>query len=266
MRSAGRAGGGAHRSDGDVLGGTQVEGRQAVRELLLARRRRVHQVLVSEATTGPLADLAELARTGGVPVHAVGRARLDAVATTDAHQGVVATAEPVTPVELEALMRPADGGRALLVVLDGVTDPHNLGAVLRSALCAGATGVVLARHRAAHLTAAAMKAAAGAVEHLPIAVVGGIPAALSTLNEAGVWTAGLDAGGTTSLWALDVATEPVALVLGAEGTGLSRLALARCEVTVQIPMLGPLASLNVSAAAALACFEVARRRGTPPTG
>lgn len=212
-------------------------------------------------TDGPLGELAELARRRGVPVHVVPRSRIDAAAGTEAPQGVVAVADPLVPAELEALAVPGPGGgRPLLVVLDGVTDPHNLGAVMRSALCAGATGLVLGRHRSAHLGPAAVKAAAGAVEHLPVALVGGIPAALATLRQAGVWAVGLDASATGTVWDLAVATEPVALVLGAEGRGVSRLAAARCEVTVRIPMVGPLDSLNVSAAAALACFEVARLR------
>ncbi|MBO0747707.1 MAG: 23S rRNA (guanosine(2251)-2'-O)-methyltransferase RlmB, partial [Acidimicrobiaceae bacterium] len=166
------------------------------------------------------------------------------------------------PVGLDRLTGTRPGRPApFLVVLDGVTDPHNLGAVMRSALSAGATGLVIGRHRAARLTPTAVKAAAGAAEHLPIALVGGIPAALNELRSAGVWTVGLDASGSGTVWELEVATEAVALVLGAEGRGLSSLVRQRCEVVVGIPMAGPLESLNVSAAAAVACFEVARRRG-----
>ena len=131
---------------------------------------------------------------------------------------------------------------------------------MRSALSAGATGLVLGRHRAAHLGPTATKAAAGAVEWLPVVLVAGVPAALTDLQAAGVWTVGLDAEGPRTIWDLDVATEPVALVLGAEGAGLARLTRQRCEVLASIPMAGPLGSLNVSAAGALACFEVARRR------
>lgn len=255
---------GGHGKRGDHggregLGGTQVEGRQAVRELLRAGRRRVHQLWL--APGGPrseaLDEIAELAAGRQVPIRRAGREQIDAMAATDAPQGVVATAEAVVDHDLDDLV----GGRPFLVVLDGVTDPHNLGAVMRSALCAGATGLVLGRHRSAWLTPAAVKAAAGAVEHLPMASVPGIPAALAALREAGVWTVGLDAAAKTPLWGLSVATEPVAVVLGAEGKGLSPLARARCEITVSVPMGGPLDSLNVSAAAALACFEVSRVRG-----
>ncbi len=190
------------------------------------------------------------------------RGRIDAVAGTEAPQGVVASADPVQPVGLDDLARrPGPGGTPpLIVVLDGITDPHNLGAIMRSAVCAGASGAVIGRHRAARLTPAAVKAAAGAVEHLPVAVAVGIPAALRELAAASVWTVGLDADADAGLWDLRVASEGVALILGAEGRGLSRLTRDVCELTVSIPLIGPLGSLNVSAAAALACFEVARGR------
>ena len=238
---------------------SQVEGRQAVRELLRARRRRVHRLSVAEGAgeKGVLGEIVDLARAAGVPVRKVGREQLEGDAATDAPQGVIAWADPVGEADLDDLTR-AD--RPFLVVLDGVTDPHNLGAIMRSALCAGANGLVVARHRAAGLTPAAVKAAAGAAEYLPVAVVSGIPAALASLSAAGVWTVGLDAGASATVWDLTLATEPVALVLGAEGGGLGRLTRQRCELVVSIPLSGPIESLNVSAAAALACFEVARRR------
>ena len=262
-RAEGRAGG-AGRAGAGELGGEQVEGRQAVRELLSAGRRRVREVWLAEGLDGrdAVTDIVEMARSSGVPIRPVTRGRIDASAGTSASQGVVAFAEAVAGVDLAVLTRRATGTRPpFLVAFDGVTDPHNLGALMRTAVCAGATGVVLGRHRSAHLSPAAVKAAAGAVEHLPIAVVAGIPAALVDLNEAGVWTVGLDADGERTLWDLEVATEPVALVLGSEGKGLSRLARQRCEVVVRIPMEGSLSSLNVAAAGALACFEIARRRG-----
>jgi len=240
-----------------------VEGRQAVRELLRAGRRRVHQVYVAEGSepSGPLGEILDLAASGGVGVRRVDRGQLDAMALTDAPQGVVARADPIPEVGLDDLIVAAGSGPVpFLVVLDGVTDPHNLGAVMRSAVSAGATGLVIGRHRSAKLTPAALKAAAGAVEYLPIATVAGIPAALAALAAAGVWTVALDADAPTSLWDLQVASEPIAVVLGAEGRGLGRLVRQRCDVVVDIPLRGPIESLNVSAAAALACFEVARRR------
>ena len=245
------------------LGGEQVEGRRAVRELLVARRRRTREVLLAEDldASALIAEIVDLASAARIPVRRVSRARLDGAARTEAPQGVVARADALPEADLETLAKPmADGRPPFLVVFDGVTDPHNLGAVLRSAEGAGATGAVLPRHRATHVTPTVTKAAAGAVEYLPIAVVPGVPAALSALRDAGVWTVGLDEEGERPVYDLDLGREPLALVLGAEGTGLSRLTRQRCDVTASIPLLGRIASLNVAAAGAIACFEIARRR------
>jgi 23S rRNA (guanosine2251-2'-O)-methyltransferase len=244
-----------------------VEGRRAVRELLAARRRRVRDVWVSESADRghPLvAEILDLASEGRIPVRDVTRVRLDAEAHSEAPQGVLAHAEPLPEARIDALAkRRQDAPPPFLVVLDGVTDPQNFGALLRSADSAGATGVIVARHRAVHVTATVAKAAAGAIEHIPIAVATGIPAALQTLGAAGVWTVGLDGDAEQSIFGLELATEPVALVLGAEGSGLSRLVRDRCDVLAAIPQFGALSSLNVAAAGAVACFEVARRRLGP---
>jgi len=149
---------------------------------------------------------------------------------------------------------------AFLVALDGVTDPQNLRVVLRAAETAGATGIVLPLHRAAHLTPAAAKAAAGAIEYLPIAAVAGIPAVIIQAARADVWTIGLDADGDVPIDDLTIADRPLMLVLGAEGRGLSRLARERCDVVARIPMYGHVASLNVGAAAAITCATIARLR------
>jgi 23S rRNA (guanosine2251-2'-O)-methyltransferase len=245
------------------VGGEQVEGRQAVRELLLAGRRKVREIWVlgDAEPSAALEDILELAAGERVPVREVARAKFFAEARCEAPQGVLAKAAELPEVGLEELATARPGGRPpFLIAVDGVTDPGNLGALLRSAECAGATGVVLPRHRAVHVTPTVTKAAAGAVEHLPFAVVGGLPTALQELRKHDVWVVGLDGAGSTSLWDLPAADGPIALVLGAEGTGLSRLVRQRCDEIVRIPMGGALGSLNVAAAAALACFEVARAR------
>jgi 23S rRNA (guanosine2251-2'-O)-methyltransferase len=248
----------------DALGGEQVEGMHAVRALLAARRRRVRDVWLSDLADrdNPIVvEILDLAREAKVAVREVSRARLDGEAGSRAPQGVIAHAAPLPEFELEDLARHRRGGVApFLVVLDGVTDPRNLGAILRSADGAGATGIVLPRHRAVHITPAATKAAAGAIEHLPMALVPGIPNALQALGKVGVWTVGLDGDADASLFDLELATEPVALVLGSEGGGLSRLSRQRCDALASIPQLGALPSLNVAAAATVACYEVARRR------
>lgn len=239
-----------------------------MRELLLAGRRRVSEVLVaSDVDANPVVEeILDLAQADGVALRRLARSKIEAAARTEAPQGVIAFAAPVEECDLDALASGAvrasasGDGPPFLLALDGLTDPGNLGAVLRSASAAGVTGVVLPRHRAVHLTPTVAKAAAGAIEHLPMALVGGLPAALTRLRDQGVWAVGLDAGGDRSLWDLEVADQPLVLVVGAEGSGLSRLVGQRCDQVVSIPMRGPLDSLNAATAAALACFEVARRR------
>jgi 23S rRNA (guanosine2251-2'-O)-methyltransferase len=233
-----------------------------VRELLLAGTRKVHEITLSADAerSDVVADIVDLARELRVPVTEVGRAKLDALSRTDAPQGVVARAAPLPEAELAALCGPDGGGPPFLVALDGVTDPGNLGALLRIAECAGVTGVVLPRHRAVHVTPTVTKAAVGAVELLPMALVGGLPAAIETMKAADLWVVGLDAGGDTSIHDLAVADRAVCLVLGAEGKGLSRLVRERCDVVASIPLYGRLASLNVASAGAVACYEIARHR------
>lgn len=233
-----------------------------MRELLLAGRRKVREIQV-EADLPPadiLSDIRELAADARVPVTEVSAGKLRALAKTDAPQGVVARAQALEEADLEALATGAAGRPPFLLVFDGVTDPGNLGAALRSAEGAGVTGVVLPRHRAVHVTPTVAKAAAGAIEHLPIALVGGVPAALARLHELGVWVVGLEMTGPRTVHDLALGAEPVALVLGAEGAGLSRLVRTRCDVLARIPLRGTLDSLNVGAATAVACFEVARQR------
>jgi 23S rRNA (guanosine2251-2'-O)-methyltransferase len=245
------------------LGGEQVEGRHAVRELLLGGRRRVRDVwLADDLDDAPIIDdIVELAGEQRVTVKRVSRTQLEGAARSEAPQGVLAHAAPLPEAELDTLCRRGRDGRPpFLLALDGITDPQNVGALLRTAECAGVSGVLLPRHRAAHVTPTVAKAAAGAIEHLDLALVSGLPAALARAKELGVWVVGLDAAGDTRLFDVTVATEPIVLVLGAEGSGLGRLTRARCDVVASIPLLGALSSLNVGAAGALACFEVARRR------
>jgi predicted rRNA methylase len=173
-------------------------------------------------------------------------------------------AEPEAPVESARHVKVGQGSKtgkmAFLVVVDGVTDPQNLGALLRSAECAGVTGVVLPRHRSAHVTPTVTKVAAGAIEHVSVAVVPGVPGALQELERLGVWTVGLDERGSEPVFNLQLGDRPIALVIGAEGRGLAPLTRQRCDVLARIPLHGSIDSLNVSAAGAVAMFEVARQR------
>ncbi len=261
-RNQGAARGGRRRQKPKGLGGDQVEGRQAVRELLLAGKRSVGEVLMIDDMAGAdvLSDIEDLSNEFGVTLRKVSRRHMATEALTESHQGVIARAAPVTPADFDRLMA---NPKAFLLILDGITDPGNLGAILRTAECAGVTGVVLGRHRSVHISPTVTKTAAGAVEHVPLSLVGGIPTAISQLNDADVFTVGLDGGGDRSIFELPQLKDgPTALVLGAEGAGLSRLARERVSVVASIPLSGHLNSLNVATATAVACFEVVRARGS----
>ena len=246
-----------------TLGGEQVEGRQAVRELLIAGKRRVREIWVASDLDDNeiVADIVEIAKAERVTVQYVARKRLEAAARTEAPQGVIAHADGVPEADFATLIKRVPGRVPFLVAVDGVTDPGNLGALLRCCDGAGVDAVVLPRHRAVHVTPTVAKAAAGAVEYVPMAMVGGLPQALAMMKEAGIWVVGLDDAADKDLFDIgDLAAEAICLVMGAEGAGLSRLVRERCDMIVSIPMLGRLSSLNVSAAAALATYEVARAR------
>ncbi len=249
------------------LGGAQIEGRQAVRELLIAGKRRVIEIWISDdLDDSPVVDdIVDLAADQRVPVRRVNRKDIEREARSEAPQGILAKAEPLEEVDLALLLRDAPTPQ-FFVAVDGVTDPGNLGAILRSCDGAGVTGVILPRHRAVHITPTAAKAAAGAAEHVPMCVVGGLPTALKQLKGAGVWVIGLHDAAERSVFEMgSLAKESVCVVLGAEGAGLSRLVRERCDMLIRIPMLGALSSLNVSVAAALVTYEVARARsGVPP--
>ncbi|MEX2627930.1 MAG: RNA methyltransferase, partial [Ilumatobacteraceae bacterium] len=233
-----RAGGKGPATDRS-LGGEQVEGRQAVRELLLAQRRKVHEIQFASDLEGDdaIEDIVALAGANRVPIAYVARKKLETAARSEAPQGVLARAAALPEADITTFLRRRKGHRSFLVAVDSVTDPGNLGAILRSCEGAGVDGVILPRHRAVHVTPTVAKAAAGAIEHLPIALVGGLPAALAQVRDAGIWVVGLDDAADRTLFDLgDLATEGICLVLGAEGAGLSRLCRERCDLTVSIPM------------------------------
>lgn len=209
-----------------------------------------------------LDEIESLAAAARVRIETVGRGRLEAAARTDSAQGVVAFARPLDPVPLEDLCVEATAAPPFLLVAGGVTDPRNLGSLLRSAEGAGVSGVVLPKHRTVRLSPTVAKVAAGAIEHLDFALVGGIPTALEQLRSLGVFTVGLAAEAAQSLYHLPLGQGPVAVVVGREETGLAPLVRRRCDAVAAIPQRGALPSLNVGVAGALACFEVARQRAT----
>ena len=230
--------------------GDSVEGIHAVAAALAAGR--VERLYVDESRLSRLGDL--LSAIDDSLVKVVEDVR--SLADTDAPQGVVARCRPLEPATLDSLA----GDGAAILVLDHVEDPHNLGAAARSALAAGVTGMVVSDRRAAPLSGTTFKAAAGALERMPVAVVGSIPEALSRLKDDHVWVVGLEADGGKSLFGLDLLTEPVAVVVGSEGSGLAELTRKRCDVLASIPMASDTESLNASVSAALASFEIMRVR------
>ena len=246
---------------GEGLGGDQVEGRRAVLELLLARRRAVRKIFIADAQdASETLDAIEFeAQRQRVLVQLVSMTRLDREAKTEGHQGVMALADPLSTVSLDALIA---GPSPFLLVCDGVTDPRNFGAMLRSAEGAGVTGVVVPRHRSARLSPTVTKTAAGAIEYLTFCDVGGVPTALDQLNRADVLTVGLAGEAKESLYDLDFSSGAVALVVGGEEKGLSTLTRKRCATVVSIPQFGRIGSLNAGVAVSVAAFEVARQRRT----
>jgi 23S rRNA (guanosine2251-2'-O)-methyltransferase len=234
--------------------GRSVEGHHAVAAAVAAGR--VVRLLVEARRAGGYEDLIEDARESGAAVEIVDDVR--PMADTSSPQGLVARCRPIPPATFDEITTASDPSAAL--VLDHVEDPRNVGAIARSALAAGVRAIVTSGRRAAPLEGTAFKAAAGALEQVAVAQVSSVPAALGELRTRGLWIVGLDGGGDRSLFGLDLLTEPVGLVVGAEGKGLSRLVAERCDVLARIPMEGEIESLNASVAAALAVFEVARAR------
>lgn len=235
-----------------------LTGIHAVREALAAGRA-LERILISRGRHGDrIEELVRLARLHGVPVRFEERVHLDRLAGRAEHQGVVAIAAAKRAATLAEVIGQS-GSDALLVLLDGIEDPRNLGAIARSALAAGAAGLVMAERRAAGLTDTAARASAGALEHLPVARVGNIGQAMEELKKAGWWLVGLDERAEKSLTDQDL-TGRIGLVIGGEGKGLHDLVRKRCDFLVSIPTVGPVRSLNVSVAVGVAVFEVVRQR------
>jgi len=222
----------------------------------------VRELRVAERAGGRVADAVSAAERAGVPVRRVQAGDLDRAARGGVHQGVVADVTENRDYGVGDLVTGATGA-PLLVVLDGIEDPHNVGAILRTVDAAGGHGVIRQSRRAAALDGAAAKAAAGALSHVKIAEVVNIARSVEELKEAGVWTVGLAGDSPKRYDHLDL-TLPTAFVLGAEGTGLRRLVRERCDWLVSIPMQGHVQSLNVSVAAGIALFEAVRQRGGGP--
>lgn len=240
---------------------TLLEGRNAVAEALKAGRTIDKVFLADGAVDHGLRRLASLAKNAGAVVTVVDRRKLDQLSPSGAHQGIIAMAAAHEYSSIDDMLALAAerGEPPLLVLCDELNDPHNLGAVIRSAECAGAHGVVIPKRRSVSLTASAAKAAAGALEYMPVARAGNLCAVIETLQKKGLWVFGTAAAGETPLYSADL-RGPSAIVIGAEGSGMSRLVAEHCDFKVSIPLRGKISSLNASNAAAVLLYEAVRQR------
>ncbi len=238
-----------------------IEGRNAVIEALRAGTAIDKIYIARGETDAALGHIASTARGKGIVVTECDRRKLDGMSRTHSHQGVIAVAavREYVPVEDILAAAKAKGEPPLVVVCDELSDPHNLGAVIRTAECAGAHGVIIPRRRSAGLTAIVAKTSAGAVSHLPVARVANLTACLKELKERGLWVFGTAADGNVSLYGADL-KGPAAIVIGSEGDGMGRLVREQCDFLVSIPMKGKINSLNASAAAAIVLYEAVRQR------
>ena len=239
----------------------QLEGRNALQEALRSGRT-IDKVFIADGEIDRgLQRLAAEAKEAGAVVVPVDRRKLDAMSTTHAHQGVITLAAAHEYCTIDDILEEAAsrGENALIVICDELSDPHNLGAIMRSAECAGAHGVIIPKRRSVGLTATVAKASAGAVEYMKVARVTNVNNAIQELKEKGVWIFGTAAEGSIPMYKADL-TGPAAIVIGSEGDGMSPLVRKNCDVTVHIPMKGRISSLNASAAASILLYEAVRQR------
>jgi 23S rRNA (guanosine2251-2'-O)-methyltransferase len=238
----------------------KICGVHAVYEALASRQQPVERIHIArDAHPAKLKDILKLAHERGVPIRKEERPILDRMAEGAVHQGIIAVAAGLEYADFEVLFK---SERPLVVVLDGVEDPHNLGAVMRTAEASNASGVVVPERHSAPLTPTVIKASAGAAAYIKVVRVKNLVAAIQEMKERGLWIVGVDPGGTKNWTDFDYTTG-TALVLGGEHRGLRRLVREHCDILVQIPMLGQIASLNVSVAAGIVLYEVVRQRGAP---
>lgn len=239
----------------------RLEGRNAVTEAIRSGRTIDKVFIAAGETDRGLQRLAAEAKETGAVVVPVDRRKLDAMSLTGVHQGVIAQVAAKEYVSVDEILQEAAGrGEApLIVICDELTDPHNLGAIIRSTECAGAHGVIIPKRRSVGLTAVVAKASAGAVNYMKVARVTNISSTISDLKEKGVWVFGTASEGSVPMYRADL-TVPAAIVIGSEGEGMSRLVQKNCDVTVNIPMKGRISSLNASSAAAILLYEAVRQR------
>ena len=246
----------------ETLPEDMIEGRNAVTEALNSGRT-INKVFLADGDTDrALGRLAAMAKDAGAVVVRIDRRKLDAMSPTGAHQGIMAAVAAHEYATLDDILARAEekGEAPLIVLCDELSDPHNLGAILRTAECAGAHGVVIPKRRSVGLTAVVGKASAGAIEYMPVARVFNMAAAIRELKSRGIWVYGTAADGASPLYETNL-TGPIAIVIGNEGSGMSRIVAESCDFKVSIPMKGQISSLNASASAAILLYEILRQRG-----
>jgi 23S rRNA (guanosine2251-2'-O)-methyltransferase len=239
-----------------------IEGRNPVLEALRSGRPLI-KIFMAKAIGrhGAIAEIIHLSQTRKIPLEYVERQAIDRLSETTSNQGIIALTSAKEYLDLEELLKiPAQKGSALLVVLDGIEDPHNLGAILRTAEATGVQGVIVREKRAVGLTPAVEKASAGAIEYVPVARVTNITRTIETLKKNNIWVVGIEQSSQLNYTKVDF-RPPTAIVTGGEGQGISDLVLKNCDFIVSIPMLGRISSLNASVATAVVLYEVLRQRG-----
>jgi 23S rRNA (guanosine2251-2'-O)-methyltransferase len=239
-----------------------LHGINAVTEALKANPEKIERICVERGQKNPrIQAIVELARQNGVRIEFEEKSWLNRKTEGERHQGVLCYAAAMDTFDSEEILHRAKTP-GLLVVLDGIEDPHNLGAILRSAEAAGADGVFLPRHRSTGISATVVKASAGAASHVKVARIPNVAQCIEELKKRGFWTVGLDAAAEQSIWDCDL-TVPIALILGNEGSGLHRLVREKCDFLVSVPIYGKVGSYNVSVAAGIALYEAVRQRALP---
>lgn len=239
----------------------RLEGKNPVLEALKADHA-INRIYIEKDLKDPVLEkIYAVARSKGIVVTYLEKAKMDQMAETRNHQGVIADVAPYSYAEVDDILEKANslGQPPFVFILDGITDPNNLGSIIRTAECAGVHGIILPKRRSASLTPVVAKVAAGAAEHIPIARVTNLTRTIQDLKDKGLWIAGADVAGETSYYKYDF-QRPLAVVIGSEGEGISRLVRENCDVLIRIPMYGEINSLNAAVAAALIAFRAAEKR------
>lgn len=240
----------------------QIEGRNPVMEALMSNEN-IEKIYIQKGNTqGSAQKIINLAKKRKIQITEIDKSKINSISTTDSHQGVIAMISPIEYVSVDDILRRAEekGELPFIIILDEIEDPHNLGSIIRTANAFGAHGVIIPKHRSASVTATAVKTSAGACFHTPVAKVTNLVNTMKELKKQGVWITGADMGGEKDIYTADL-SGPVAIVIGNEGSGMTRLVREECDFIVNIPMVGEIESLNASVSASIFMYKVSEIRG-----